>query len=136
MIHGTINRFFDNGGWTTGWTIKCSNKLHCSAVCIWSGGYMIQQFFYETSLWFSLICGCSPSNCIHSSGFTCNSPSSIKSLDKFVELETVGKIQIILHVNFKTEGERLKMTKFLVVINKTWYEMRRKWNHKKGSSFD
>jgi len=35
-----------------------------------------------------------------------------------VELETVGKIQIILHVNFKTEGERLKMTKFLVVINK------------------
>jgi hypothetical protein len=35
-----------------------------------------------------------------------------------VELETEGKIQIILHVNFKTEGERLQMTKFLAVGNK------------------
>jgi hypothetical protein len=26
-----------------------------------------------------------------------------------------------LHVNFKTEGERLQMTKFLAVGNKNWY---------------
>lgn len=79
--------------------------------------------FYETFLWFSLICGCSPSpsNLIHSFGFICSSPSSIYALDKFVELETEGKIQIILHVNFKTEGERLQMTKFLAVGNKNWY---------------
>jgi len=53
-----------------------------------------------------------------SSGFICNSPSSIKSLDKFVELETEGKIQIIWHVIFMTEGERLQIIKFLADGNK------------------
>lgn len=35
-----------------------------------------------------------------------------------MELETVGKIQIALHINFTTEGEGLQVTKCLAVKNK------------------